>query len=272
MMKSGDHCAETGFVETPTSNINYRIDGSQNTDWIILSNSLGANLNMWSDQIPLLSSKFRVLRYDTRGHGESSTPIGRYTFDDLLFDVMQLMDHFEIESTAFIGLSMGGMTGLGLGLQFPQRFNKIVCADARADAPDVFRNMWDDRISKVQDGGLHAIVDGTIQSWFTSDWVERNPSRVAEIKDMVLSNDAEGYVSCCYALKELDYLKDLPRLTVPVLYVGGDQDKGASPEVMSKMADATPNATYVKIRDAAHVANINASEPFNAAIQNFLDI
>ncbi|MBF9038261.1 3-oxoadipate enol-lactonase [Rhodobacterales bacterium LSUCC0387] len=272
MMEKVKHCAETGFVETPTSKIHFCIDGARNSDWIILSNSLGANLNMWNDQIPLLSSKFRVLRYDTRGHGGSSTPNGRYTFDDLCFDVMQLMDHFEIESTVFMGLSMGGMTGLGLGLQFPQRFSKIVCADGRADAPEVFRNMWDDRISKVHDGGLQAIVDGTIQSWFTSDWIERNPSHVAEIKNMVLSNDAEGYVGCCYALKELDYLKELPRLTVPVLYVGGDQDKGASPEVMSNMAEATPNATYVKIRDAAHVANINAPERFNAAIQNFLDI
>lgn len=272
MMETGRYFVETGFVETPKSKINFRIDGAESSDWIILSNSLGANLNMWNDQIPLLSSKFRVLRYDTRGHGGSSTPIGRYTFDDLCFDVLQLMDHFEIESAVFMGLSMGGMTGLGLGLQLPERFSKIVCADGRADSPEVFRNMWDDRIAKVQDGGLQAIVDGTINSWFTSDWVERNPSRVAEIKEMLLSNDPEGYVSCCYALKELDYLKDLPRLTVPVLYVGGDQDKGASPEVMSNMAGATPNATYVKIRDAAHVANINAPEPFNAAIGNFLNI
>lgn len=252
--------------------LNCKVEGPEGADWIILSNSLGANLSMWDDQMALLTGRYRVLRYDTRGHGGSDTPEGPYSFADLTGDVIGLMDHFGIGTAAFMGLSMGGMTGLGLAIDHGDRVSRVICADGRADAPEPFRAMWDQRIEKVETGGLAAIADGTLASWLTEDWRDANPSRVAAIRDMVLANDPEGYIACCLALKELDYLRRLGDARVPVLYVGGRQDMGAAPEVMQAMADATPSGVYIPIENAAHVANINAPEAFNAAIREFLDL
>lgn len=250
--------------------LNTRMDG-KGEDWLILSNSLGSNLSMWDDQIELLTQKYHVLRYDTRGHGESETT-GPVTLDDLQADVIALMDALEIEQAAFMGLSMGGMIGMGLAVDNADRITRVVCADARADAPEPFRANWDTRIATVQDGGLEAIVDGTLASWLTEAWRAENPDRVAQIRAMVLANDPRGYIACCHALKGLDALRRLPEAKAPILYVGGDQDMGAAPAVMQAMADATPGGIYVQIPDAAHVANINAPEAFNAAIAAFLGL
>jgi 3-oxoadipate enol-lactonase len=252
--------------------LNTRVDGREGADWIVLSNSLGADLSMWDDQIALLTKRYRVLRYDTRGHGGSDTVAGDTSFADLNGDVLALMDHFGIESAAFMGLSMGGMTGMGLAINHADRVSRVICADARADAPAPFKGNWDTRIAAVTDGGLHAIVDGTLGSWLTEGWRNANPDRVADIRSMVLANDPAGYIACCHALKGLDYLRDLGHVSIPMLYIGGAQDMGAAPEVMQAMADATPGATYTQIPDAAHVANINAPEAFDAGIKDFLKI
>lgn len=252
--------------------LNCRLDGPEGGDWLILSNSLGATLAMWEDQVAMLARRYRVLRYDTRGHGGSDTPEGPYSFADLTGDVIGLMNHLGIEKAAFMGLSMGGMTGLGLAIDHPERLTRAVCADARADAPPPFRTMWDERIAKVDEGGLGAILDGTLASWLTEDWRRANPERVEAVARMVLSNDPDGYIACCRALKELDYLRHLGRAGVPVLFVGGEKDMGAAPEVMQAMADSTPGGRYIPIPGAAHVANINAPEAFNAAIAPFLGV
>ncbi|OAN80866.1 3-oxoadipate enol-lactonase [Jannaschia sp. EhC01] len=250
--------------------LNTRVDG-EGDQWIILSNSLGADLSMWDDQIDVLTSKYRVLRYDTRGHGGSDRS-GPVSFADLNGDVIALMDHFGIRHAAFMGLSMGGMTGMGLAVDHGDRITRVVCADARADAPEPFRANWDARIAAIEAGGLEAIVDGTLASWLTEEWRAANPDRVAQIRAMVLANDPQGYIACCHALKGLDCLRRLPEAKVPILFVGGDQDMGAAPAVMQAMADATPGGVYTQIPNAAHVANINAPEAFNAAIAEFLGL
>lgn len=261
-----------GRIDLGHITLNCRVDGDSGQDWLILSNSLGATMAMWDDQIPALTARYRVLRYDTRGHGQSDAPKGPYSFADLTGDVLALMDHFGINRAAFMGLSMGGMTGMGLAIDHADRVTRVVCADGRADAPEGFRTMWDARISRVREGGLAAIVQGTVESWLTEEWRAANPDRVAAIAQMVQSNDPEGYIACCLGLKDLDYLKRLPQAGVPILYVGGDQDRGAAPEVMQAMADSTPGGVYRQIKGAAHVANINAPEAYLAAIADFLDL
>ena len=246
------------------------INPNEQKEWILLSNSLGATNEMWKDQIEVLSEHFQVLRYDTRGHGQSSCPQGPYSFDDLCEDVIGLLNYFEIEKANFMGLSLGGMTGLGLAINYPNRISRVVCADARTEATEMFKAMWDERIFKVASGGLNAILDGTITSWFTSDWIEANPSKIQTIKDMILSNNSKGYIYCCEALKELNYLTQLNTIKVPVLYVGGDQDKGAPPETMKEMADKTPFSIYECIANSAHVANINNADEFNQKVLSYL--
>ena len=252
--------------------LNTKIDGDDGKPWIVLSNSLGANLTMWEPQIDALSGTYRVLRYDTRGHGGSDTPEGPYSLDDLVGDVIDLMDASGIETAAFMGLSMGGMTGLGLALDHGDRISRVVCADGRADAPPPFRDMWDGRIAAVEGGGLEAIVEGTLASWLTEDWRAANPDALDKVRAMVLANDPVGYVNCCLALKRLDYLRRLGAATIPVFFVGGDSDMGAAPEVMQAMADATPGGVFRSVPNAAHVANVNAPEAFNAAISDFLSL
>jgi 3-oxoadipate enol-lactonase len=250
--------------------INTQVDGPEGAPWVVLSNSLGADLTMWDAQVPTLAATHRVLRYDTRGHGSSATVGSSFGMADLVADAVAVMDAHGVTRADFVGLSMGGMTGLGLALAYPARLNRLVCADARADAPEMFRANWDARIAKVAEGGLAAILDATLDGWLTADFRAAHPEVVKKVRNMVLANDPAGYAGCCAALKTLDYFKDLGRLAVPTLYICGDQDKGAAPDVMRAMAAATPGSTFVLIPDAAHVANINAPAEFNAALSAFL--
>lgn len=260
----------TGRVDLGNHSLQTYIDGPKGAPWLILSNSLGASAEMWNPQIPELGKQFQVLRYDTRGHGKSDVPPGPYTFDQLVGDVIGLMDKLGIETARFMGLSKGGMTGLGLAITYPERIERVVCADGRSDAPPPFRAMWDDRIGKVEENGMAGIVEGTMATWFTPDWIEANPQAVGQIQRMILSHEPEGYISNCRALQGLDYYRHLHKITIPTLYVGGSHDKGAAPDVMRAMADATPGGRYVEIPDAAHVANINAPQAFNRAVLDFL--
>ncbi len=252
--------------------LNTAVDGPDGAPWIVLSNSLGATMDMWKPQLAVLTRRYRVLRYDTRGHGQSDAPEGPYSFEELVGDVLTLMDLKGIGQAAFMGLSMGGMTGLGLAIGHGDRISRVVCADGRADAPAPFRAMWDERIAKVTAGGLEAIVEGTLESWLTQDWRRAHPAELDAVRGMVLSNDPAGYIACCRALQALDYFRHLGRVTIPVLYVGGSEDKGAAPEVMRAMAAATPGSEYKEILGAAHVANLNAPEAFNAGISDFLGL
>lgn len=259
-------------IKGPAGALNTRVDGAEGAPWIVLSHSLGADLSMWDAQMPFLSAQFRVLRYDTRGHGASDAPAGPYVFDDLVADMVAVMDAHGVARADVLGLSLGGMTGLGLALSHPERLNRLICADARADAPEAFRQNFTARMDKVRAGGMAAVVEGTLESWFTPDWRAANPDLADTVRRMILATDADGYLACCAALQGLDYLKDLGRIAAPVLYLGGAQDMGAAPEVMRAMAAATPGARYRMIEGAAHVSNINQPAAFNDALAAFLGL
>lgn len=252
--------------------LHIRVDGPEGAPWIVLSNSLGANLTMWDGQMDLLTRRYRVLRYDTRGHGLSETVVTPFGFDDLVADMAAVMDACGVERADILGLSLGGMTGLGFALTHPDRLGKLVCADARGEATEPVRQMWDGRIAAVGDGGLEAILEGTLASWFTADWRADNAGPEQRVRDMILANDPVGYVGCCHALKQLDYQRRLGEIRAPVLYLVGSEDKGAPPDEMRAMAAATPGAQFVEIPGAGHLANINAPAPFNHALMEFFDI
>ena len=249
-----------------------RIDGTEGAPWIVLANSLGSDHTMWDPQIEMLARRYRVLRFDTRGHGKSETPPGDWTFADLEADTLALMEAHGIDKADYMGLSLGGMVGLGLALRAPQRFGRMVVADGRADAPEAFLANWDNRIGKVRAEGLQGIVDMTLQTWFTPDWIEANPETVERVRAMVLGNDATGYIRCCEALKGLDYLRHLGKITIPVRYMVGDVDKGAAPGVMREMAEATPGSRLDVIDEAAHISNMNNPAGFNRAVGAFLGL
>lgn len=252
--------------------LNTRIDGPDGAPWIILSNSLGADLRMWDGQIDLLTRRFRVLRYDQRGHGQSDVPAGPYSFPVLVADVIAMMDHFGIETADWLGLSMGAMTGMGLAINHGDRFDRMVFADARSVATDAYKAMWDTRVANVKAGGVEAIADASLGLWFTERFRAANPEETAAARAMIVGTSDAGYIASCFALRELDYFNDLPKIASPVLYLCGGKDKGAPPEEMREMASVTPGAIYVEIPDAGHVANINQPDAFNAALTEFFDL
>jgi 3-oxoadipate enol-lactonase len=240
--------------------------------WLVLSNSLGASRAMWAPQLAWLGRRFRVLGYDQRGHGESDAPAGPYGFDDLTGDVIALMDHFGVGTASFMGLSLGGMTGLGLALRHPSRFDRVVCCDARADAPPAYVQGWTDRIAAVRAGGMGAILAGTMERWFVPQTRDARPDLMAAMQAMFMATSPAGYIGCAEALKRLDYLKDLPGLSIPALYVVGDSDLAAPPATMRAMADVPPGSRYAEIPRAAHLANIDNPADFASAVGPFLGL
>jgi 3-oxoadipate enol-lactonase len=247
-----------------------RVDGEGPKPWLVLSNSLAADHTMWDGQIPLLTERYRVIRYDTRGHGLSEAPRAPYGFDDLIGDVLAVMDHHRANRASYMGLSLGGMTGLGLALQHPERIERLVCCAARADNPEPFVKSWDDRIALVNEEGTDGLVAGTIERWLTPSFRAEHPEEEAKLAAQIRATSAEGYKGCAAALKTLNYLKDLGRLTVPTLYVAGAEDSAAPLPAMQAMADATPGGRLAIVPEAAHIANVNNPAGFAEALKGFL--
>lgn len=239
---------------------------------ILLSNSLGTGLDMWEPQRAMLETHYHVIGYDTRGHGQSSTPAGKYSFNDLTADAIAVLDHFGIEKADYIGLSLGGMTGLGLGLDHKERFNRIVCACARADNPAPFVSSWDERIAAITNGDITEIWSGTVERWLTPDFLSANQDLVVKLADDFAQTTVAGYTGCSRALQTLNYKHRLGDMTLPTLFISGADDFGAPAAEMESMARATPNARYVNILDCAHIANLNQSDHFNAALKQFLEL
>ncbi len=251
-----------------------RADGAEkgNAPWLVLSNSLAADHTMWDSQVPLLTKRFRLLRYDTRGHGLSDAPSGPYSFDMLVGDVVALLDHMKIERAHFMGLSLGGMTGIGLALKAPERLEKLVVCDARADAPPAFVQSWVDRITAIENGGMAPIVNGTIDRWLAESFRIANPAVVERIRQMIRNTPAAGYIGCAEAIKRLDYFKDMQRITTPSLFVVGREDTGAPATVMQQMAARVPKAMFEIVEHAAHLPNIDNERGFERAISHFLGL
>jgi 3-oxoadipate enol-lactonase len=252
--------------------LNTSVDGPEGAPWVVLSNSLGADLTTWEGQVDLLTRKYRVLRYDQRGHGQSDAPDGPFSFKMLVADALAVMDQHGVKKADWIGLSMGGMTGMGLAIHHADRFGRMVVADARSVATDAYKQMWDQRVAAIEKGGVEAIVEGSLGLWLTGEFRAANPLVTAACAEIIKGTSAKGYIASCYALRALDYFKDLDKINIPVLYLCGGKDKGAPPEEMQQMAKVTPGARYVEIPDAGHVANINQPEAFNSALADFLDL
>ncbi len=249
--------------------INYRVDG-ENGDWLVLSNSLSSNHTMWDAEAEVWARDYRVLRYDTRGHGDSKASQAPYTLDMLIGDVTGLMDAVGIETAHYVGLSLGGMTGLGLALKAPERLKTLTVCDARADAPAAFRDAWDDRIAVLREKGMEAIVEPTIERWFTPAFRAGNPDILEKVRGMIRGTSDEGYIGCGRAIQNLYYLPRLGDISVPTLFVGGAQDMATPPDAMESMHQAVPGSQYALIDPAGHLSNIENPEPFMAAVGGFL--
>ena len=261
-----------GYFPSAAGAVFYRIDGAPSAPWIVLSNSLAADCGMWQPQIPLLTRRYRVLRYDTRGHGASDAPRGPYSLTALVDDVVGLMDHLGIGQATYLGLSMGGMIGLGLALSRPERVSRLVCCAARADAPAAFIGSWGQRIAAVRQGGMAAIVDGTMARWLSPATLADRPDAAASVRAMILRTQVGGYVGCAEGLKGLAYRPLLGNIRTPALFVAGQRDEGAPAPVMAEMAAMVPGAVFAAVDNAAHLVNLDNPLGFERAISEFLDL
>ena len=255
------------FADLPDLRVHYRFDGPADAPVLILSNSLGTNLDMWHPQVDALAARYRVLRYDTRGHGKSPATAGPYAIPQLARDVLSLADHLRIASFGFCGLSMGGMIGQWLGANAAQRVRPLVlCNTAALIGP---AEVWNTRIARVRQGGMAAIADGVIARWFTPDFIAAKPDEVAALKAQLLATDADGYVACCAAVRDMDQRADVARIGTRTLVIAGTHDLASPARDGRWLADQVVGARYVEL-DAGHISNLEAAEAFTMALMKFL--
>jgi 3-oxoadipate enol-lactonase len=247
--------------------IHFRLDGPPGFPVVMLSNSLGTNLSMWEPQVEALCAHYRILRYDTRGHGQTDTPPGPYTIEQLAEDAVALLDYLEIENVTFCGLSMGGMIAMLLGRTSPGRLDGLVLANtsAKIGSPE----SWDARIALVNENGMEAITSQVIERWFTPDFRLASPDTVNRSERMLRQNNPLGYVACCAAIRDTDQRKGLEEIKVPTLVISGARDAVTPPLEGETLASRIPGATHV-VLDAAHLSNLEQSQHFNEAALSFL--
>jgi 3-oxoadipate enol-lactonase len=250
--------------------LNHRINGPYDAPVVVLSNSLGASLEMWAPQIPALSVRFRVLRYDQRGHGDSPVPPGPYDIDDVGQDVLDLLDRAGIERAHFCGLSMGGMTGMWLAANAPERIDRLVllCTSAHFGNPE----MWIERAATVREQGTEAVAEAGIGRWFTDGFREREPAVAARFRAMIASQPDEGYAELCGVLERLDLRNDLPRIAAPTLVVAGAQDPSTPPDPHARLiAERIPGARLEVLDPGAHLINVERAETVTDLILDHLE-
>ena len=253
--------------------LNVQVDGNTNFPKIIFSNSLGSDLRLWDSQVETFKDQYCTIRYDTRGHGQSSKFEGPFSLDILENDVIKILDELNIEKAHFVGLSIGGMTSLGLALKHQNRFNKIVCCAARADMPAPMKESWDERISIVKKNGTIGVVNSSLERWYSDEFRNNsnNMNKINLATEMIKNTSIEGYIGCCEAIKNLDYLKELSTINRDILYISGENDIGAPAMAMEEMHHLTANSKYECIPGAAHIINIEAPDLINKIILNFLN-
>jgi 3-oxoadipate enol-lactonase len=247
--------------------LHYEWSGAEHSPILVLSNSLGTNLHMWDSQIELFSQHFRVLRLDTRGHGQSSVTPGPYTIEQLSWDVVHLLDTLQIERAYFCGLSMGGMIGMFLGTNAVKRFQKIVLSSTAAKIGTA--DSWATRIQAVQKGGMKGVVDAVLGRWFTEAFRATHPVEVQSVRTMLEATDPDGYIANCAAVRDSDQRDTVGKIQLPCLIVVGTRDPGTPPTEAHFLQRAIPGAHLVELA-GSHLCNIESMVQFNQHVLKFL--
>ena len=254
-----------GFVTVNGQNLHCRVDGPVGAPWLVFSNSLMTDLSMWDGQVAAFGDRFRILRYDQRGHGTSAVPPGDCHFDQLVADLAALLDHFDVSAATVVGISMGGVTVLGLGARHQQRVARLVLCDCGPASGPAGAAAWDERIAVAQAGGMAALAGPTIDRWFRPETVQANPPGVSAIHAMITTTKLDGFIRAARALQNYDYRPGLAALTLPTQLVVGEND-AAVPATMRDMAAKCSVATLAVIPNSGHLPNIERPEHFNAIL------
>ncbi|MDX1432990.1 MAG: 3-oxoadipate enol-lactonase [Gammaproteobacteria bacterium] len=251
--------------------VNCQVSGPEGAPVVVLSHSLGSSGVMWEHQVPALVEKYRVVRYDTRGHGGTDAPAGPYSLDMLGDDAVAMLDALDIDRVHWVGLSMGGMIGQNVALRHSARLASAVLCDTTSRVPGEAKSMWDERIAAAEKSGMSALVDATMERWFTAPYRERGPKDLQVIREQFLETPTSGFVGCCQAIRDLDYTDRLAQIDLPVHVIVGDQDPSTPPAAAQAIQERISGASLDIIESAAHMSNVEQPEAFNRSLFTFLD-
>jgi 3-oxoadipate enol-lactonase len=248
---------------------NYEVDGPEGAPWLMFSNSLATSLAMWDEQASAFAKSFRVLRYDQRGHGATEAPAGSYTFDLLIDDVIALLDALSIRKAHFAGLSMGGVTAMGLALRHPDRIDRAIVCDSPCASTPATAQQWNERIAVAREKGMEALVEPTVGRWFPPEILAAKPPYVDRVREMIRTTPVNGFIGCGAALADHDFRSKAASVTRPVLFIVGEKD-GTTPPVMREMHGMLPGSRFALMPGAGHISNLDRPQEFNTAIRDFL--
>jgi 3-oxoadipate enol-lactonase len=252
------------------STLHYELAGPADGPPLLLGNSLGTTLQMWDPQLAGLTERGRVIRYDHRGHGASPVPRGPYDIAQLGSDVLALLDRLEVQHTSYCGLSLGGMVGMWLAANAPERIDKLILISTSAHLPPA--SAWTERAAAVRDAGTtDVIADSVLARWLTPPFAREHEALVSRLRAMLVSTPASGYASCCEVIGQLDLTHSLPSIGSPTLVIAGEQDPTTPPEHARVIADAVPGARLEIVTPAAHLANMEQSAAVTRLIVEHLD-
>lgn len=260
---------ETIHVEGGNIRLRVRLDGPKHAEPLLLSNSLGAAIGMWDAQIPVLTQSHRVIRYDVRGHGESSATPGPYTLGLLAGDALRILDHLGIHKADWAGCSLGGMVGQWLLTHHRDRIGKAVLGNTAAFMGPPATD-WNARIRMAHHKGMGQIAEAMKLRWFTRRFNDRNPAEVARVTDMVKQASPDGYAGCCAAIRDMDQRETIKSIANPVLVVIGAEDPATPPSAGELIARHIAGAKSV-VLPAAHISNCEAPNEYNKAVSAFLN-
>jgi 3-oxoadipate enol-lactonase len=255
-------------VGTNGIEINYALEGEGPV--VTMSHSLGTNLTLWDEQAKALQGRYRVLRFDTRGHGGSSAPPGPYSLDQLADDVAGLLAGLGITETHFVGISMGGMIGQTFALKYPTLVQSLILCDTTSRYPAAAARVWEERIRAVEAGGMDGIVDSMLERWFTAPFRRRRPGVMDRVRAMLRGTPPRGYIGCCHALPKIDVTHRLGEIRCPALVIVGEEDPGTPVEMAREIHAGLPVAQLAILRSASHLSNVEQAEEFNRALLEFL--
>jgi 3-oxoadipate enol-lactonase len=244
------------------------IEGPEGAPWLVFSNSLATDLRMWDDQAEALKSRFRILRYDHRGHGATDAPAGRYDFATLIADVVALYDELDISRAHFVGLSMGGMTALGLAEQHPTRVDRVVVSDCTGASTPAGAQQWEERIQVAKTQGMEALVEPTVSRWFSPDTLAGNPPALNKVREMIRTTPVNGFVGCAAALSNFDFRPGLGDIRAQALFVCGTKDVALGG--LKQLHASVAGSRLVELEGAGHISNMEQPQQFTAALNDFL--
>jgi 3-oxoadipate enol-lactonase len=248
----------------------YEVHGKEGAPWLTLSHSLACSVRMWDGEIEAFKDRYRILAYDTRGHGASAAPAGAYTLEGLADDLHALLGHLGIERAHFVGLSMGGMIGQTFALKYPGVFASLTLADTTSRYPAEAAPIWADRIRTAQERGMQPLVQPTLERWFTEAFRKAQPQAVARVGALIASTPVAGYVGCSHAIPKINLTARLKDIRCPILVVVGEQDMGTPVAMAREIHEHTPGSRFVVLANAAHLSNMEQPRAFDRAVAEFL--